>query len=144
VLTAETFRRDGDAGAHWEAPFGPRNQRARICQASCSRFVPRYDYTVAASCPARLGPPPAADPNGTACAKTPLAKQSAIVCQARRSMTEEAARRTAKLLARGMGVTFYVVRSRYGRFLAVQVPSDGCQILATVTPPKSANDRLAA
>jgi hypothetical protein len=59
-------------------------------------------------------------------------------------MTEEAARRTAKMLARGMGITFYVVRSRYGRFLTVQVPSDNCQILATVTPPKSANDRLAA
>jgi len=43
-----------------------------------------------------------------------------------------------------MGITFYVVRSRYGRFLAVQVPPDDCEILATVTPPKSANDRLAA
>ena len=59
-------------------------------------------------------------------------------------MTEEAARRTAKLLARSMGITFYVVRGPSGRFLAVQVPSDDCQILATVTPPKSANDRLAA
>jgi hypothetical protein len=48
------------------------------------------------------------------------------------------------VLARGMGITFYAVRSRYGRFLAVQVPSDDCKILATVTPPKSANDRLAA
>ena len=44
----------------------------------------------------------------------------------------------------GMGITFCAVRSRYGRFLAVQVPSDDCEILATVTPPKSANDRLAA
>jgi hypothetical protein len=35
-------------------------------------------------------------------------------------MTEEAARRTAKLLAQGMGITFYVVRGRYGGFLAVQ------------------------
>ncbi len=59
-------------------------------------------------------------------------------------MTEEAARRTAKLLARGMGITFYVVRSSQGRFLAVQIPSDDCEILATVTPPKSAQDRLAA
>jgi hypothetical protein len=59
-------------------------------------------------------------------------------------MTEEAARRTAKLLARGMGVTFYVVRNRYGRFLAVQIPSDDCKILATVTPPKSVQDQLAA
>ena len=55
-------------------------------------------------------------------------------------MTKEAARRVAKMLARGMGITFYVVRSRYGRFLAVQVPSDGCQILETIRPPtKSAN-----
>ena len=59
-------------------------------------------------------------------------------------MTKEAARRVAKMLARGMGVTFYVVRSRSGRFLAVQVPSDDCQILATVTPPKSVPDQLAA
>ena len=60
-------------------------------------------------------------------------------------MTVEAARRTAKLLARGMGITFYIVRSRYGRFLAVQVPSDGCQIVETIRPPpKSANERLAA
>ena len=59
-------------------------------------------------------------------------------------MTEKAAHRIAKALARGMGITFYVVRSRYGRFMAVQVPLDGCQILATVPPPKSANERLAA
>jgi hypothetical protein len=59
-------------------------------------------------------------------------------------MSEEAARRTAKALARGMGITFYVVRSRYGRFLAVQVPSDDCKILARVTPPKSMQDRRAA
>ena len=56
-------------------------------------------------------------------------------------MTEEAARRTAKLLARGMGITFYVVRSSQGRFLAVQIPSDDCEILATVTPPRSVHDR---
>jgi hypothetical protein len=43
-----------------------------------------------------------------------------------------------------MGITFYVVRSRYGRFLAVQVPSDDCEILATATPPRRAHDRLAA
>ena len=50
-------------------------------------------------------------------------------------MTEERARHYAKVLARGMGVTFYVVRSREGRFLAVQSPSDDCEILAKVTPP---------
>jgi len=51
-------------------------------------------------------------------------------------MTEERARYYAKVLARSMGVTFYAVRSRQGRFLAVQVPSDG-QIVAEFTPPRS-------
>jgi hypothetical protein len=59
-------------------------------------------------------------------------------------MNEEATPRTAKALALGVGINFYVVRSRYGRFLAVQVPSDDCEILATVIPPKSANDRQAS
>jgi hypothetical protein len=53
-------------------------------------------------------------------------------------MTEESARYYAKALARSMGVTFYAVRSREGRFMAVQMPSDDCEILATVTPPRSA------
>ena len=39
-------------------------------------------------------------------------------------MTKERARHYAKALAQGMGITFYVVRSREGRFLAVQIPSD--------------------
>ena len=52
-------------------------------------------------------------------------------------MTEERACHYAKVLARGVGVTFYVVRSREGRFLAVQMPSDDCEILAKVTPPAS-------
>jgi hypothetical protein len=55
-------------------------------------------------------------------------------------MTEERARHYAKALARSMGVTFYVVRSREGRFLAVQVPSDDCKILVTVAPPRSPSD----
>jgi hypothetical protein len=55
-------------------------------------------------------------------------------------MTEERARHYAKALARGMGITFYVVRSREGRFLAVQIPSDDCKILATVAPPYSVHD----
>ena len=59
-------------------------------------------------------------------------------------MTEEAAHRAAKALAVGMGITFYVVRSRYGRFFAVQMPLDDCEILATVKPPRSVYDRLAA
>ena len=59
-------------------------------------------------------------------------------------MTEEQARSHAEGLALSMGITFYVVRSRDGDFLTVQLPLDDCEILATVTPPKSANDRLAA
>ena len=50
-------------------------------------------------------------------------------------MTEERASHYAKVLVRG--VTFYVVRSREGRFLAVQSPSDDCEILAKVAPPVS-------
>jgi hypothetical protein len=46
-------------------------------------------------------------------------------------MSEEAAHRTAKTLALGMGITFYVARSSQGRFLAVQIPSDDCEILAS-------------
>jgi len=55
-------------------------------------------------------------------------------------MTKERARHYAKALARGMGITFYVVRSRGGRFLAVQIPSDDCEILARITPPRSVHD----
>ncbi len=52
-------------------------------------------------------------------------------------MTEERARYYAKVLARSMGRTFYAVRSREGRFMAVQIPSDDCEILGKVTPPRS-------
>jgi hypothetical protein len=55
-------------------------------------------------------------------------------------MTEEKARHYAKVLSRGMGVTFHAVRSRQGRFLAVQIPSDGCEILATIRPPGGVNE----
>jgi hypothetical protein len=47
-------------------------------------------------------------------------------------MTEEKACHYAKALAQGMGITFYVVRSRAGLFLPVQKPSDDCEILATI------------
>jgi hypothetical protein len=50
-------------------------------------------------------------------------------------MTEERAHHYAQALAQGMGITFYVVRSREGHFLPVQIPSEDCEILATVTPP---------
>jgi len=55
-------------------------------------------------------------------------------------MTGERARHYAKTLAQGMGITFYAVRSREGRFLAVQIPADDCEILATATPPSSGNE----
>jgi hypothetical protein len=49
-------------------------------------------------------------------------------------MSEERARHYAKALAQSLGVTFYVVRSREGRFLPVQIPSVDCEVLATVRP----------
>jgi hypothetical protein len=55
-------------------------------------------------------------------------------------MTEERARHYAKALSHSMGVPFYVVRSREGRFLTVQIPSDNCEVFATVMPPDSANE----
>jgi hypothetical protein len=54
-----------------------------------------------------------------------------------RTSVDKQARSHAEALALGMGITFYVVRSREGRFLPVQLPSDDCEILATVTPPGS-------
>jgi hypothetical protein len=56
-------------------------------------------------------------------------------------MTEERARANAKVLALSMGITFYVVRSREGRFLPVQLPSDDCEVLASIAPPSSAHDQ---
>jgi hypothetical protein len=53
-------------------------------------------------------------------------------------MTEERARHYAEALAQSMGITFYVVRSREGRFLTVQILSDDCEVLATVMPSDSA------
>ena len=49
-------------------------------------------------------------------------------------MTEERARHYAETLAQSMGITFYVVHNSEGRFLAVQIPSEGYEIVATVTP----------
>lgn len=50
-------------------------------------------------------------------------------------MTEEKARHYAKALAQGMDIAFCVVRSSAGRFLPVQKPSDGCEVLVMITPP---------
>jgi hypothetical protein len=55
-------------------------------------------------------------------------------------MTEEKARHYAKVLSRGMGVTFHAVRSREGGFMAVQIPSGDCEILATIRPPGGVNE----
>ena len=55
-------------------------------------------------------------------------------------MTEEKARYYAEALAQSMGITFYVVRSREGEFLPVQLPSGNCEVLATVTPPGEAKE----
>jgi len=49
-------------------------------------------------------------------------------------MTEEKARHYAKALAEGIGIIFYVVRSRERGFVPVQIPSDDCEILATDQP----------
>ena len=56
-------------------------------------------------------------------------------------MTEEQARANARVLALGMGITFYVVRSREGQFLPVQLPSDDWEILASIAPPRTAHDQ---
>ncbi len=56
-------------------------------------------------------------------------------------MTEEQAGHQAEALAQSMGITFYVVRDRQGQFLPVQLPSDDCELIATVAPPYNENDR---
>jgi hypothetical protein len=56
-------------------------------------------------------------------------------------MTEDQARSSAKALALGMGITFYVVRNRDGDFAAVQLPPDDSEILETVPPPASIHER---
>ena len=59
-------------------------------------------------------------------------------------MTEERARYYAEKLAFNLGITFYVVRSPKDEIYAVQVPSDGCEILAIVPPAASVHDQWAA
>ncbi|HEU0156682.1 MAG TPA: hypothetical protein VFQ82_11480 [Stellaceae bacterium] len=54
-------------------------------------------------------------------------------------MTQEQAHTHAAALA--LGITFYVVRSREGRYLPVQRPAEDCEILATVKPPATIHDR---
>jgi hypothetical protein len=52
-------------------------------------------------------------------------------------MTEEQARSDAEALAIAMGITFYVVRSREGGLSTVQMPSQDCEVVATIAPPSS-------
>ena len=56
-------------------------------------------------------------------------------------MTEEQARSHAEALALAMGITFYVVRSREGRILSVQIPPQDCEIVATIAPPSNGHTR---
>ena len=53
-------------------------------------------------------------------------------------MTKEKAHRQAEAVA--MGITFYVVQRPEGDFRPVQEPPDGCEIVATVTPPGSVHE----
>ena len=57
-------------------------------------------------------------------------------------MTEKQAYRHAEALAIGIGIgiTFYVVRNPEGDFSAVQTPSDNCEIVATIDPPRDMHD----
>ena len=52
------------------------------------------------------------------------------------TVTEEQARSQAEALALATGITFYIVRSREGRMLSVQMPQD-CEVVATIAPPSS-------
>ena len=52
-------------------------------------------------------------------------------------MTEDKARHYAKVVADVVGITFYVVRSGEGGFIPVQIPPNGCEIIATVSPPST-------
>ena len=52
-------------------------------------------------------------------------------------MTGDEARAQAEALAIGMGITFYVVRSREGDFLPVQMPPKDSEIIAAIDPPRS-------
>ena len=50
-------------------------------------------------------------------------------------MTEEQARSDAEALAIAVGFTFYVVRSHEGGLSTVQMPSQDCEVVATIAPP---------
>jgi hypothetical protein len=45
-------------------------------------------------------------------------------------MTEDQARSHAEAFALAMGITFYIVWDREGRFLSVQMPPQDCEIVA--------------
>jgi hypothetical protein len=50
-------------------------------------------------------------------------------------MTEEKAHADAEALASALGIVFYVVRSEEDSFAAVQLPSEGSEIVAAIEPP---------
>jgi hypothetical protein len=53
-------------------------------------------------------------------------------------MTEEEARRLAEVLASIKGATFYLIRSREGRCLPVELAFGDCEVLAAFEPPGGA------
>ena len=57
-------------------------------------------------------------------------------------MMEEQAHANAEALAIAMGITFYVVRSSEGDFLAVQTPAEEHEIVATIEPPREPEHKL--
>ncbi len=56
-------------------------------------------------------------------------------------MTEQEARDKAEALAFSMGITFYVVRNAQGEIQTVQLPPDGCDVIASIPPPDSVHDQ---
>jgi hypothetical protein len=52
-------------------------------------------------------------------------------------MTEDQARSHAEAFALAMGITFYIVWDREGRFLSVQMPPQDCEIVEAMDPPSS-------
>jgi hypothetical protein len=49
-------------------------------------------------------------------------------------MSEEEACSRARAVASALGITFYVVRGTDGQFSAVQQPTEGSEIIATIEP----------
>ena len=56
-------------------------------------------------------------------------------------MTEQEARERAEGLALCVGIIFYVVRLPGGDFQTVQIPPDGCEVVAVIAPRTSVHDQ---